>query len=375
MIVQQRSTPVRRRNGKQQACEPCRKRKLACDHDYPTCHRCQRRKISQDCVYLQPSKQGATFGGSQRRSESTTSPLSPPQHLRNLDTISTSEVAPTPGTSLTPGTQWPLFEGTRAWMGPTSFNAVYQENRVQLGQLPGPPSPSEMCSAKLWADYARRRGISSSKWVQLGIEVVRQIPGTEQICDTLFSRHVNPNDGWIRLAAKLVSESLWQTFGSLLQDRREENLERLSSTLCQNHGVTVREEATDAVVWLESFSGKHLQWESLGILFTYWAFGALSSPVDDPIFLQPNGTVRERREVVTELKNCASSCIELYGNDSADSGNTLLVYLMYKRNILDAVLETDAGKKTSYDSTERIFEMTDKSQHQSFGDSTENLRP
>src|SRR4051812_21536002 len=103
MITQQRSTPVRRRNGKQQACEPCRKRKLACDHDYPTCHRCQRRKISQDCVYLPPSKQSSVLAGSQRRSESTTSPLSPPPHLRNLDTISTSEITPTPGNSVTPG--------------------------------------------------------------------------------------------------------------------------------------------------------------------------------------------------------------------------------------------------------------------------------
>lgn len=348
MIVQQRSTPIRRRNGKQQACEPCRKRKLACDHDYPTCHRCQRRKISQQCIYLQPSKAGTAFGTSQPRPENTTSPPSPSRHHGNLDALTITiggETAPTPGDGVTPGTQWPLFEGTRAWMGPTSFNAVFQENRVQLGQSPSPPTQSDMCLAKLWADYARRRGISSSKWVQLGIEVVRQIPSTEQICDSLFSRHVNPNDGWIRLAAKMVSESLWQTFGSLLEDRREANLERLSSHLCQNHGVTVREDATDANVWLNSFSGKHLQWEALGILFTYWAFGVLSSPAEDPMFIQPDGTVRERREVVTELKNCATSCIELYGDDAADSGNTLMVYLMYKRNILDAALKTDAGKK------------------------------
>ncbi len=42
----------RRRNGKQQACEPCRKAKIACDHSLPQCHRCSRRKIAHKCEYL-----------------------------------------------------------------------------------------------------------------------------------------------------------------------------------------------------------------------------------------------------------------------------------------------------------------------------------
>ncbi|KEF59094.1 uncharacterized protein A1O9_03938 [Exophiala aquamarina CBS 119918] len=341
MVAQQRSAPVRRRNGKQQACEPCRKRKLACDHDYPTCHRCQRRRISEQCVYLPPAKARSALRG--QHSESTTSPPSPPRIQRNLEVLST-EITPGHDKNITPpGPQWPLFEGTRAWIGPTSFNAVYQENRVLLGQLPRPPELAELCNAQIWAELAHRRGLSSSRWVQLGVEVLRQVPDTEQICDSLFARHVGPNEGWVRLAGKMVSQSLWKRYGSLLLGKQEENLEGLSRHLCQNHGVTVREDATDTNVWLESFSGKNLQWEALGILFTFWAFGVLASPVEDSIFMQPDGTIRERRAVVTQLKNCASSCIELYGNDSADSGNTLLVYLMYRRNILDAVLETDAG--------------------------------
>ena len=342
MVVEQRSAPVRRRNGKQQACEPCRKRKLACDHDYPTCHRCQRRKISEQCVYLPPSKQGAALV--RQHLETTTSPPSPPRIGRNLESLS-NEITPDQEKHIPPGPQWPLFEGTRSWIGPTSFSAVYQENRALLGQLPSPPELAEVCNAKIWAELAQRRGLSSSKWVQLGVEVLRHVPETEQICDSLFSRHSGPNDGWVRLAGKMVSESLWKTFGSLLLDRREGNLEELSGHLCRNHGVTVREDATDTNVWLQSFTGENLQWEAMGILFTFWAFGVLASPVEDPIFMRSDGTMRGRREVVTQLKNCASSCIELYGNDSADSGNTLLVYLMYKRNLLDAVLETDAGNE------------------------------
>lgn len=40
-----------RRNGKEKACEPCRKGKLACDHSVPVCSRCIRRKITSKCVY------------------------------------------------------------------------------------------------------------------------------------------------------------------------------------------------------------------------------------------------------------------------------------------------------------------------------------
>ena len=40
-----------RRNGKQQACEPCRKGKLVCDHASPFCGRCTRRKITSRCIY------------------------------------------------------------------------------------------------------------------------------------------------------------------------------------------------------------------------------------------------------------------------------------------------------------------------------------
>lgn len=40
-----------RRNGKLQACEPCRKGKLRCDHMMPNCGRCVKKGKSDKCVY------------------------------------------------------------------------------------------------------------------------------------------------------------------------------------------------------------------------------------------------------------------------------------------------------------------------------------
>lgn len=40
-----------RRNGRIASCEPCRKRKLACDHKRPICIRCEQRGLASQCFY------------------------------------------------------------------------------------------------------------------------------------------------------------------------------------------------------------------------------------------------------------------------------------------------------------------------------------
>lgn len=47
-----RSVPLHR-NGRTPACEPCRKRKMACDYTLPACQRCRKKKQELDCIYIQ----------------------------------------------------------------------------------------------------------------------------------------------------------------------------------------------------------------------------------------------------------------------------------------------------------------------------------
>ncbi|KAM0451209.1 hypothetical protein ACHAPV_010055 [Trichoderma viride] len=42
---------LRRPNGRMQACDPCRTRKVACDHQQPVCRRCISRGQEDECVY------------------------------------------------------------------------------------------------------------------------------------------------------------------------------------------------------------------------------------------------------------------------------------------------------------------------------------
>lgn len=54
--------PGRGRNGRLQACEPCRKRKVSCDHGVPICRRCRARNNAGDCVYLAPEQKTPSGG-------------------------------------------------------------------------------------------------------------------------------------------------------------------------------------------------------------------------------------------------------------------------------------------------------------------------
>src|SRR3954464_5629982 len=49
--MSQHTITSHRRNGKLQSCEPCRKRKLSCDHKLPTCGRCVKRGTTRECLY------------------------------------------------------------------------------------------------------------------------------------------------------------------------------------------------------------------------------------------------------------------------------------------------------------------------------------
>lgn len=98
----------------------------------------------------------------------------------------------------------------------------------------------------------------------------------------------------------------------------------------------------DPVEWFETFSGSNLRWEALGILFTYWSFGALASAEGDSIFSSAFQRPKSRAQAMIEMKECAASCIAL--SSHVDHGNPLVVYLMYKHSLLETMVSGDASE-------------------------------
>ena len=232
-----------------------------------------------------------------------------------------------------------VFSGPSAFLGPTSFSAVFHDNRDNFEHTGAPPSVLIATSPHI-PHAAVDEPRFSSDLVTMGAKVLLQIPN-EAACNVLFSRHINPDDGFIRLSCERLSSSIWPTFGRILARRDDREMKSLAQLTFRNTNSEFHEE-DDPLKWFESFSGHNIRWEAIGILFTYWAFGTLGCRECDPIFTSASGKRKERREMMIELKECAASCIIFCSH--TDHGNPLLVYLLYKTSLLESMISGDASE-------------------------------
>lgn len=178
--------------------------------------------------------------------------------------------------------------------------------------------------------------ILSPRSLEASLIVLNRIP-TEDVALPLFEKHTNPNDGWIRLAAKRVIESLISVFGRTLRSRRPKDLEDLAHLISLNTAKQWTEDETDSDAWLSSFSGRNMRWESLGILFTYWALAALA---DQPHRLELRKSDKRPAQLTLVYKEAAELCIDLC---KGCAPNSLLLYLTYKAAILESMIAGDAA--------------------------------
>lgn len=200
----------------------------------------------------------------------------------------------------------------------------------------------------------------SPRTLETCLNVLRRIPG-EDVALSLFLKHANPNDGWIRLAARRLVESLYAAFGRELRSRRPADLEDMAQAVSANTArpLAEDEQEPDSGRWMASFSGRRMRWESVGVLFTYWAFAALADHTHQPELLlllhgaragagagagQGDGgegrEVIDPRRVMFAYKEAAQLCMELCRGCAP---NSLLLYLAYKNAVLESVLVGDAA--------------------------------
>ncbi|KLU89874.1 hypothetical protein, variant [Magnaporthiopsis poae ATCC 64411] len=360
------SSVPRRRNGRQQACEPCRKRKLACDHSLPSCQRCRRRNAEAGCVYLIT---GTSSSSAARRSATISAKAVPPgRHTPS----SARHAAPSPR----PSTSGPL-EGDReesptpmspptsccdspGYLGPTSFSAVFAEAG---GQLTGtsaaqPEPPAYANNTQQWTPPATdphgRSGPTFAGDASPGtttaicpyrmeeyVRVLRSIPPPET-GKLLYNRNFSPMDGWVRPAMGHIIASIWDTFGDYLASRSRKSLAALAEIICANSSIPLNEEIHEPKDWLASFSGRNLRWESLGIAFIVYAFGALEyTPAEYAAHTRLGGAdAVDPRQLMLVYKECAIKCGEFCKENGA---NSLLLCLSYKNGALESMVSSDTG--------------------------------
>lgn len=344
MMSQHAGLP-KRRNGKSQACEPCRKRKSACDHTLPVCMRCRHRKTTADCVYL-PAPMTRNVRPVQTDSSdlSFTLPIlnTPSQGLLKGRRKVEKSAKATAGASS-------IFHHCTEFLGPTSFSAVFTENLSKLEPKQNAHVSVVSNRSESLTSLSDQRDQDDSfnyDVLHLGVEILSQIPD-ETTCKTLFKRNVLPGNAWVTPAAKYTMQRLFDTFGKDLAMSSGSGLHELARLICTNTATAPEgDDDDDPIRWMDSFSGRRLRWEALGMLFTYWAFGAMSTPDSEAISSAYEGNSTDARQLMLDMKHCAWACASMC--NYIDSVNVAVVSLLYRHTLLESIVSGDASGSFSW---------------------------
>ena len=308
----------RRRNGRQQACAPCSRRKVACDHRLPVCSRCRRGRISEQCVYAP-----------QRRS--TRAAASPPPTPR-LQPAGAGVKRSTP-----PVPEPPPREVVPGYLGATNFTVVIQEMQDQFYSTQGRVIAPDGKDPRHEALY---RAGSDKGILDSAMSILSNIP--DKASSYLLFRMCNTlNNGWLQIAADRLLDSFWDTLGPSLESGSTQALLDVANLLFENTSHPLKENETDPKEWFDAFSGQNMRWESLGMLFVYCSFGARCLPDADPIIGHGMMDDAKRLRMQTEFKERAWACVQLARHQN--SCNTLVLWVLWKHSLVESTVSGDAG--------------------------------
>lgn len=279
-----------RLNGRPQACDPCRARKVACDHGQPTCSRC--RKRNETCVY---TVSGATIKKQRLRSPVRSEPQ--PQPPPSTDS--------TPSPAVAPG-----------YLGFTSHNAVFEETRNSLSLVHGPPV--EVVEPR--APRGRSVIDLPAHLKEMSLYVLRCLPQSQH--DVMAHRLHCLTDGWIFRAIREIVDTLHKDWGRYLSSRDDADLDVVARHISHNTARPWRDEHSSAKAWTDQFTGSNIRWESVGLIWTYWDG---SPSFDAPVVVK-----------------CLGYCIELARHFTP--GNDIMLYLCYRRVTTESLVSGDAGE-------------------------------
>ncbi|KAH8804786.1 hypothetical protein F5884DRAFT_822734 [Xylogone sp. PMI_703] len=341
------SSLPRRRNGKQRACEPCRKAKIACDHSLPICLRCRRKGLSSKCCYLDaPMTRRAA---PPQNSVDTTS--APPVRVETA--VEQQQSLPSPDISRPSLTRDPQTAASKpaGFFGPTAFSAVFSENQENFENDLHVVNPTDIPPNNGFSYESIQpqtflmlggAGHPGSARVVLGAKVLRQLPD-ERTFQFLINYYRERMSECIlhKPSVLFCANSLWKTFGEVLAEpRRPGKLEEVSALLCKN-AETALEDYDDYEKYLESFSGMNMRWEIVGQVFCVLTTALLSLSERDPFFISQDGLRSNRKYFASEMKDAVQACITL--SNYMDLMNVPMVALLAKNMILSTIIHGDTS--------------------------------
>lgn len=303
----------RTKNGRLVACEPCQRRKYACDRAFPTCQRCQRSRTKTPCRYLNQTSQNRQMSAVR----SGNSAIIFPRLAQNISGFSKD---PLHALNFQITAESPQTESTFIICEVnTSLNnaKIVPERQILSGQ-----------------HYVHAPSGPSAKELQVALDVLVSLPSpdAERI---LAKPHINPFDGWIPLSTTRLLAELRNAFSyAFLQGANRIHLEAVALTIFSNTAQRFLDNQLDRPEeWYASFSGQNMRWEVIGLLFSSWALSVLQNTED----------IDGYRPRVLALKffGIMKSCITFCQDSKAN--NVLFLYLLYRTSIVSSILHGPNG--------------------------------
>ncbi|KAK1255468.1 hypothetical protein MKX08_009463 [Trichoderma sp. CBMAI-0020] len=361
--------PLRRLNGRLQACDQCRARKVACDHAQPVCNRCIKRNQAGGCTYtigsvLQPRRR-ARQQKTRSINDSLVQETSPTLSHRSGRSGSGSESAArnaTVNVSSTPNvTAKTNGSPSSGFFGFTSHAVVYEETKRSLSRLQG-----QGPDTRLPRPGARDRATPRLSFSELppivrhmSIYALEALPGqsNEQI---VFYEKDPEERRWSQLVLARITNSVL----NLLKknpDGSGPDLERVAEILCNNSAQPLRD-MDDPQQWMDQYCGDNLRWESIGLIW-----GNLERLTDTLNSLRPSHVAWIPGKCDRELSRThLSYCIDLARQFT--DGNAILLDLIRRQTTFVSHLDGDAAASCWYSHGAAVSMLTFMGLHAQVGE-------
>ncbi|KJX95955.1 transcription factor C6 like protein [Zymoseptoria brevis] len=291
MPAEPSSAAARRRNGKDAACEPCRKAKIKCDNERPVCKRCRYRQKAPSCYY-HPAPLTKARG----------SPADASTHGVNVSAV----ISPSQVSAVSSGAIAPLQD-----------NAVIDNGVVQ--------SLSNLCAA--FRSYDAQDNLASEETISAVVDVLKSL------------RHLNRMIEMLSLYSKLsqacyipgpffveAAVTLRDTISGISWDEVDRDPSVLNPLACQILSSTAFKfsipPACTVAEFIAIYTGANLRLETIALVYSLAARTDLMGRKSD----ERN---KEKEELVTALLRNAAFCVSL-ARDIGPEMNDVLMWASYE---------------------------------------------
>lgn len=321
--------PPRRPNGRTAACDPCRLRKLACDHKQPVCGRCARsRGTDNSCTYTASSS-----GGRAPLLKTTSSPIAVSRPGSSGTGANDTEVLTKDDGSTS--VEFNCLPPRSSASGFYSHNAALEEIRTNLLFPVAEQSPQN--------DGNNSQESSSVRFSQLPTVVREKSLFVLKTVFNLIDSQVGERAGqqctygWVHLAVQDIFQSLQNLMRPFKNGSKQQGLEHIAERIFTATKKPFQDHELNARKWLHQFCGANLRWESLGLIWPY--LERITDPVDyfsKPLIKWTDGVTGD------VARTCLDYCIQLA--KFCGEPHNLLLHLCWYRTIMDSVLDGDGSE-------------------------------